>query len=184
MGLELVREFDYLVEKFYGNFAYDFNEYTESEIHIGLRSTVVREEVGFVIEGACPTGRPTDVKRTERKVRKTRGKVESVPVSAFDKTVGSRIEEVEKDSPEDVIVSDKDIRLVLQLPINNKKKNIKIVANDDYSVTISHLNFERKRCSRTLEIPYDTDFETAKANYKNGILEVTFQRHKNTRSLG
>ena len=107
MGLELVREFDNLAEKLYGDFVDDFNDYTESEIHIGLRSTVVRKEVGFVIESSCPTGRPADMKRTGRKVRKTRRKVESVPVSAFDKTLGSRIEGVEKNSPEEVIVSDK-----------------------------------------------------------------------------
>jgi HSP20 family molecular chaperone IbpA len=64
--------------------------------------------------------------------------------------------------------------VVLQLPINNKKKNIKVVANDDYSITISYLNKEGKRRTRTLDIPYSIDSETAKAVYKNGILEVTF----------
>ena len=142
MGLEVVREFDNLAEKFYGTFADDFNEYTESEIHVGFRSTVVREEVHFVVESSYPNGSPTDFKRTGRKF-------ESVPVSAYDKTVGSRIEGIEKDSPEEVIVSDKDIRIVLRLPINNKKKNIKVVANDDHSITISHLNYEGRRCSRT-----------------------------------
>ncbi|MGH9977224.1 MAG: hypothetical protein ACRD8Z_15530, partial [Nitrososphaeraceae archaeon] len=76
MGLELVREFDNLAEKFYSTFADDFNECTESKIHIGLRSTVVREEVDFVVESSYLTSRPADVKRTGRKI-------ESVPVSAF-----------------------------------------------------------------------------------------------------
>jgi HSP20 family molecular chaperone IbpA len=169
MGLELVREFDNLAEKFYGTFADDFNEYTESEIHIGFIGAGVREEVDFVVESSYLTGRPMDVKRTRRKV-------ESVSVYEFDETGGSRIKGVEKDSQEDVIVSDKDVRIVLQLPINNKKKNIKVLANDDYSITISHLNCDGRRCSRTLEIPYDTNFETSKATYKNGILEVSFDR--------
>jgi hypothetical protein len=47
--------------------------------------------------------------------------------------------------------------------INNKKKNIKVVANNDYLITISHLSYEGRRCSRTLEIPYEINFETAKA---------------------
>ncbi len=88
----------------------------------------------------------------------------------------SRIEQVGQDTSEDLIVSDKNIKVVFQLPINNKKENIKVIANDDYSVTLSHLNNEGKRCTLTLEIPYDTDFENAKATFKNGILEVTFNR--------
>jgi HSP20 family molecular chaperone IbpA len=158
-----------LAENFYGNFGVDFNEYTDSEIHTDFIGACIREEVNFVLESSYPTGRPTDEKRTRREV-------ESVPLSASDETVGSRIEGVEKDSPEEVIVSNKDVRTVLQLPINNRKKNINVVANDDYSITISHLNYEGRRCSRTLEIPYDINFETAKATYKNGILEVSFDR--------
>ena len=83
---------------------------------------------------------------------------------------------MEQDTSEDVVVSNKKIKVVLQLPINNKKENVKVVANDDYSVTISHLNYEGKRCTSTLDIPYDIEFETARATYKNGILEVTFDR--------
>ena len=108
------------------------------------------------------------------KVGKFKRKVETVPVS--DKSVGTRIEKVDQDSSDDVIVSDKNIKIVSQLPINNKKGNIKVVANDDYSVSISHLNSERKRCITTIGISYDIDFETASATYKNGILEVTSDR--------
>lgn len=81
-----------------------------------------------------------------------------------------------KDSSEDVIISDKNIKVVFQLPINNKKENIKVIAKDDYSVKISYMTNEGKRRSHTLDIPYDIDIETAKATYKNGILEVKFDR--------
>ena len=47
----------------------------------------------------------------------------------------------------DVVVSDKKIKVILQVPINNKKENVRVVANDDYSITISHLNYEGKRCT-------------------------------------
>jgi HSP20 family molecular chaperone IbpA len=165
MGLELVKEFDNLAQNFYGNFADDFNEYTESDFYLGFVGTDVREE-DFIIESSYPTGRPADLKRTG-------GKVESIPVYTSKETVGSRIKGNEKDSPEDIIVSDTDVRIVLQLP---KKKNIKVVSNDDYPITISHLNYEGRRCSRNLEIPYDINFETAKATYRNGVLEITFVR--------
>jgi HSP20 family molecular chaperone IbpA len=171
MGLELVRGFDNLTKKFYNVFDDDLNEWAESsEIYVGIRSEVVREEVDIVLDSSYSLARPNK----NAKVRKFKRKVETVPVS--DKTVESRIEKVEQDSSEDVIVSDKNIKIVSQLPINNKKENVKVVANEDYSITISHLNNEGKRCTRTLDIPYTIDSETAKATYKNGILEVTFNR--------
>lgn len=174
MGLELVREFDNLTKKFYGIFdTDDLNEWGESsEICVGIRSEVVREEVDIVLDSSYPVARPNK----NAKVRKFKGKVKTVPVS--DKIVESRIEKVDQDTPEDVIVSDKDIKIVFQLPINNKKENVKVVANDDYTITISHLNNEGKRGTRTLDIPYniETDSATARATYKNGILEITFDR--------
>lgn len=171
MGLELVREFDNLAEKLYNVFDDDLNEWAESsETYVDIRSEVVREEVDIVLDSSYPVATPNK----NAKVRKFKRKVETVPVS--DKSVESRIEKVEQDSSEDVIVSDKNIKIVFQLPINNRKENIKVVTNDDYSITISHLNNERKRCTRTLDIPYNIDSETAKATYKNGILEVTFDR--------
>jgi hypothetical protein len=84
IGLELVKEFDNLAENFYSNYTDDFNDYTESEIQLGFIVAGVREEVKFVLERSYPTDRPTVMKGTGRKV-------ESVPVSVFDKTVGSNL---------------------------------------------------------------------------------------------
>ena len=172
MALELVREFNKLTKKFYGIFDDDdLIEWGESsEIYMGIRSGVVREEVGVVLDSFYPVARPNK----NAKVRKFKRKIETLPVSG--KAVKSRIEKVEQDSSEDVIVSDKNIKIVFQLPINNKKENVKVVANEDYSITISHLNNEGKRCTRTLDIPHNIVSEAAKATYKNGILEVKFDR--------
>ena len=167
IGLELVRQFDYLTKKFYSIFDDDSNESrADSQLQMGIRSEIFREEVVVLKRDSY-----SDVRPKQRKVRR---KVEPIPIPSkghIDKTLGSG-----KDTSEDVVVSDKKIKVVLQLPINNKKENVKVVANDDYSVTISHLNYEGKRCTRTLDIPYDIEFETARATYKNGILEVTFDR--------
>jgi HSP20 family molecular chaperone IbpA len=171
MALELVREFNKLKKKFYGICDDDMNEWTESsEIYVGIRSEVVREKVDIVLDSSYPVARPNKNAR----IRKFKRKVETVPGS--DTIVESRIEKVEQDTSEDVIVSDKNIKIVSQLPINNKKENIKVVAYDDYSITISHLNNEGEQRTRTLDIPYNIDSETAKATYKNGILEVTFDK--------
>jgi HSP20 family protein len=157
MGLELVREFDIMAKRFYDIFDNDgLNEWAEpSEICVDI-----------VLDSSYSVARPNK----NAKVRK----VETVPVS--DKTVEPRIEKVEQDSSEDVIVSDKNIKIAFQLPINNTKENIKVVANDDCSITISNLNNQGDRCTRTLEIPDSIDSDTAKATYKNGILEITFDR--------
>ena len=165
MGLDLVREFDCLAEKLYSVFDDDLSEYTESEIYVGIRSDVVREEVDIVLpfHSVAKLNKNTTVRKFKRKIKS-------------DNTLRSRIEQVGQNTSEDLIVSDKIIKIVFQLPINNKKENIKVIANDDYSITLSHLNNEGKRCTRTLEIPYDTEFENAKATFKNGILEVTFDR--------
>lgn len=143
----------------------DLNVYTESEIYFGIGSNVVREEVDIVLP-FYPVAKPN--KNTM--VRKFKRNVKS------GNTIRSRIEQVGQDTSEDLIVSDKNIKVVSQLPINNKKENIKVIANDDYSITLTHLNNEGKRCTRTVEIPYNVDIETAKATYKNGILEVIFHR--------
>jgi HSP20 family molecular chaperone IbpA len=173
MGLQLVREFDNLTKKFYNDFDDDLDEWEEhSKIYVGIRSEVVSEEMDIVSEVSYPVARPRSNKNA--KVRKFKRRFETLPRS--DETGESSLVKVHRDSPEDVIISDKNIKIVLQLPINNKKENIKVVANDDYSITISHLNYEGKRRTRNLEIPYEIDFETVKATYKNGILEVIFDR--------
>jgi len=173
MGLELVRDFDNFTKKFYNDFDDDLDEWEEhSKIYVGIRSEVVSEEMDIVSEDSYPVARPRSNKNA--KGRKFKRKFETLPRS--DETGESSFVKVHRDSPEDVIISDKNIKIVLQLPINNKKENIKVVANDDYSITISHLNYEGKRRTRNLEIPYEIDFETVKATYKNGILEVIFDR--------
>ena len=138
--LELVRQFDYLTKKFYSIFDDDSNESrADSQLQMGIRSEFFREEVVVVKHDSYSDFRP--------KQRKVRRKVKPIPIPAkghIDKILRSG-----KDTSEDIVVSDKKIKVVLQLPINNKKENVKVVANDDYSVTISHLNYEGKRCTRT-----------------------------------
>ena len=62
------------------------------------------------------------------------------------------------------------------MPINNRKEDIKVVAYSNNSVTISYLDSEGNNCSSDLVIPYNIDIETARSTYRNGILEITFNR--------
>ena len=86
------------------------------------------------------------------------------------------IENEEREYLEDVIVTDKSIKVVSQMPINNRKEDIKVVAYSNNSVIISYLGSKGNNCSSTLVIPYNIDIQTARSTYRNGILEITFNR--------
>ena len=41
-----------------------------------------------------------------------------------------------------------------------------------------------KKYHKTIEVPEDIDIESAKSNYNNGILEITFKRKEQQKSKG
>ena len=114
------------------------------------------------------------------KVRKNRRKVEPsrVSVKGHPDNENESMIVKESDAPEDVVATDKYVKVISQLPINNRKENIKVIAHDDNSVTISFQDYDGMRCTNTSCIPYNIDFETSKATYKNGILEFTVNRNR------
>lgn len=177
IGQELVREFDILTKKFYRVFDNDLMKWSESsEICVGIKSEVVKKEIYATLDDPYPNNRRNN---NHTKAKKSKRKFESAKessVTRVDNSIESMIDSVEQESLEDVIVSGKNIKLVLQLPGNNRKGDIKVVTQDDNSVSISFLNCGGKRYTRTLKIPYYIDFEAAKATYRNGILEITFHK--------
>ena len=42
----------------------------------------------------------------------------------------------------------------------------------------------QRKYHRTFEIPAETDIETAKSTYNNGILEITFKKKGQTKAKG
>ena len=171
IGLELVREFDNLTKKFYSVFD-DVLKETECESNLSFGSEVYREEMEIAVIDDYSALRPSKEPRSKKIIKR----VKPAPVPAEESVRITGIEKVGQDPSEDVIVTDKNIKLVSQLPINNKKKNIKVVLNDDNSVTVFHLDYEGKRCMRTLIAPYDINSDTARSTYRNGILEIIFDR--------
>jgi HSP20 family molecular chaperone IbpA len=158
MKQELLIDFDELTEDFDRVFDDDLNELELSESCVRVKCENVRKE-------------PRSNKNTRK--NKTRKRVKSAPVQRRNP---SREQREGKESFEDVIVTDENIKVVLQLPINNKRENIQVIAYSDNSVSISYLNSEGKQSSRTSALPYDIDIETARSTYRNGILEITFNR--------
>jgi HSP20 family protein len=135
-------------------------------------------EVGPIVYGYSmtigPDGKPRirefgNVKPTS--VRRSMGRIgESKPrISA------------EREPLSDVNITDKEVKVVLEMP-GIKKEDIKINAYDG-AVEVIADNAQRKY-HKTIDLPEDIDFETARSSYNNGILEVTFDKKKQIRPKG
>lgn len=81
----------------------------------------------------------------------------------------------------DVTTTDKEIKVVLEMPGVNKE-NIKVNAYDS-SVEVRSDDPQRKY-HEVIELPTEADIETAKSIYKNGILEVIFDKKKESKAAG
>ncbi|HYA85056.1 MAG TPA: archaeal heat shock protein Hsp20 [Candidatus Bathyarchaeia archaeon] len=78
----------------------------------------------------------------------------------------------------DVTTTDNEVRVVVEMPGVGKDK-IKVNAYDNMVEVKSE--DPRRKYHRTIEIPAETDIETAKSNYNNGILEITFKKKEQTK---
>jgi len=87
----------------------------------------------------------------------------------------------EREPLSDVNVSDKEVKVVLEMP-GIKKQDIKINAYDG-AVEVIADNPQRKY-HKTIDLPEDIDIETARSAYNNGILEITFDKKKQTKPKG
>jgi HSP20 family protein len=81
----------------------------------------------------------------------------------------------------DITTTDKEIKVVLEMPGVNKE-NIKINAYDA-SVEVRCDDPQRKY-HEVIELPPEAETETAKSIYKNGILEINFDKKKESKAAG
>ncbi|MBV9176694.1 MAG: Hsp20/alpha crystallin family protein [Nitrososphaeraceae archaeon] len=81
----------------------------------------------------------------------------------------------------DMITSDKEVKVIVELPGVNKE-NIKVNAYDN-SVEISANTSDRKY-RRIVDLPPEADTQVAKCNYKNGILEIVFNKKQESKPKG
>jgi HSP20 family protein len=82
----------------------------------------------------------------------------------------------------DVITTDTEVKVVVEMP-GVSKENIKVNAYDS-SVEVTATGQEERKYREVVEIPPETDIETAKSIYKNGILEITFKKKEQTKPKG
>ncbi|HZB16483.1 MAG TPA: Hsp20/alpha crystallin family protein [Nitrososphaeraceae archaeon] len=187
---ELLLGFNELTEDFDRVFNDDPNELEFSESYMRVRSKNVIKEL-ILVHSSYPLDLRLNKNTRKNKTRKSlkpapvqrRNRLNSYRYNLTDDSniAGSEIplSRAEKEGREyfdDVIVTDENIKAVTQLPINNRRENIQVIAYSDNSVSISYLNSEGKRSSRALALPYSIDIETAKSTYRNGILEITFNK--------
>jgi HSP20 family protein len=87
----------------------------------------------------------------------------------------------EREPLADVITSDKEVKVVVELP-GVTKENIKVNSYDN-SVEISAGTSDRKY-RRVVDLPPEADTQAAKSNYKNGILEIVFNKKQESKPRG
>jgi HSP20 family molecular chaperone IbpA len=180
-----------IMEDFDRIFNDELNDLEFSRSYMNASSDNVKDEVDIIMYASYPSNIKLN-KNTQKRKTKRNTKLASVKrhkhldsysynLTEGDNITGSTvplpmIENEEREYLEDVIVTDKSIKVVSQMPINNRKKDIKVVAYSNNSVIISYLGSEGNNCTSTLVIPYNIDIETARSTYRNGILEITFNR--------
>jgi HSP20 family protein len=81
----------------------------------------------------------------------------------------------------DVTTTDKEVKVVVEMP-GVSKENIRINAYDT-SVEVTTTGTDRKY-HEVIDLPEETDIETARSTYKNGILEITFDKKQKTKPEG
>lgn len=81
----------------------------------------------------------------------------------------------------DVVTTYKEVKVTVEMPGVSKDK-IKIDAYDS-TVEVKSEDPQRKY-HKTIDLPLEADLETAKSKYNNGILEITFDKKKETKPKG
>jgi HSP20 family protein len=78
----------------------------------------------------------------------------------------------------DISSTDKEVKIVAEMP-GIKKENIKINAYENSLEIIS--DDPQRKYHKVIDLPPETDIETVKSTYNNGILEVIFNKKKQTK---
>ena len=81
----------------------------------------------------------------------------------------------------DVVSTEKEVKVTVEMP-GVSKENIRINAYDNV-VEVKSEDPQRKY-HKAIELPEEADIETAKSKFNNGILEITFEKKKETKPQG
>jgi HSP20 family protein len=132
-------------------------------------------EVGPIVYGYSMTIGP-DGKPRVKEFGNVKSPLRGGPGSFGMPTISS-----EREPLSDVSVTDKEVRVAVEMP-GVSKENIKIQAYDD-KVEITS-NDPQRKYHEVIQIPPEADIETVKSAYNNGILEIVFKKKEQTKSSG
>jgi HSP20 family protein len=88
----------------------------------------------------------------------------------------------EREPLADVTTTDNDIKVAVEMP-GVSKENIKINVYDN-SLEVTTIGTEQRKYHEVIDLPPETDIETASSTYKNGILEVVFKKKEQSKPKG
>jgi HSP20 family protein len=88
----------------------------------------------------------------------------------------------EREPLADVTTTDKEVKIAVEMP-GVSKENIKINVYDN-SLELTTTGTEQRKYHEVIQIPPETDIETATSTYKNGILEVVFKKKEQSKPKG
>lgn len=87
----------------------------------------------------------------------------------------------EREPLADITTTEKEVKVILEMP-GVSKENIKINA---YESTLDVRSDDpQRKYHEVIELPAEADVETARSTYKNGILEIVFDRRKESKPKG
>ena len=89
----------------------------------------------------------------------------------------------EREPLSDITTTDKEVKIVLEMP-GIKKDDIKINAYDEKVEVKTAENSSARKNHKIIDLTKEADIETARSNYNNGILEVTFDKKKEEKPKG
>lgn len=130
-------------------------------------------EVGPIVYGYSMTIGPDGKPRV-----KEFGNVKSPMRTGF---FGTPMISSEREPMSDMTITDKEVKIAVEMP-GVSKENIKINAiNGTVEVTSKD---PKRKYHEVIEIPSETDIETARSSYNNGILEIVFKKKAEAKPKG
>jgi HSP20 family protein len=87
----------------------------------------------------------------------------------------------EREPLADLNTTEKEIKVIVEMP-GIKKENIKINAYENSVEIIS--DDPQRKYHKVIDLPPEADIETVKSIYNNGILEIVFNKKKQTKPKG
>ena len=85
----------------------------------------------------------------------------------------------EREPLADVTTTDNEVKVTVEMP-GISKQDIKVSAYEG-AVEVSTLDKAKRKYHRIIDLPSETNIETAKSTYSNGILEITFEKQSKPR---